>query len=130
MSWKSRFGCFWLIVLTSFLAACASQQQIVMPDRFETETLEDGSKRFSFNLDFNRSRDDESSQQEGQPQEAPTNRAGGAPRRVPSRAEMDEILEVYFQNYPYCEDGYFVYDQGFDGNSYTMLGECQESATP
>lgn len=136
MNWKPRIGYWGLVVLLSLLlVACASQQEIRLPDQFETETLVDGSKRFSFVLNFAPrfggagQADGEGRQQEGQPQRAPTGRAGGTPQRVPSRAEMDQVLEEYFQRYPYCEEGYFVYDQGFDGSRYTMLGECQESAT-
>jgi hypothetical protein len=28
---------------------------------------------------------------------------------------------------PYCTQGYFIYDESFDGNKYSLSGECQES---
>ena len=79
MNWKPRIGYWGLVVLLSLLlVACASQQEIRLPDQFETETLVDGSKRFSFVLNFAPrfggagQADGEGRQQEGQPQRAPT----------------------------------------------------------
>lgn len=81
-----------------------------MPDRFETEVLEDGSKRFLFQV--------RSGPGAGRPEG----------RDRPNTENMKIALDSYFEQQPFCEEGYFLYDQGFDGNTYTILGECQESA--
>lgn len=82
-----------------------------MPDRFSTEILDDGSKRFVFEV------------------LAGPGGQGGGNRNINLQPErMEAALEAYFVEYPFCEEGYFLYDQGFNGRAYTMLGECQESA--
>jgi hypothetical protein len=82
-----------------------------MPDRFETDILADGSKRFVYEVRFGSG-----------------SRQSAGRSQAPSQEIMEEALEDYFAQDPYCEQGYFLYDQGFDGSSYTILGECQESA--
>ena len=41
--------------------------------------------------------------------------------------DMRDELEKYMDAFPYCSEGYFVYDENFDGQKYALLGECQES---
>ena len=41
--------------------------------------------------------------------------------------DMRKELKKYMAVYPYCTEGYFVYDESFDGQRYRLLGECQES---
>ena len=99
------------LILCSLIASCSSSSVVLVPDRFETEVLSDGSKRFVFEVNF-----------------GPT--AGRADRRSGAldRTSMESALEGYFEQNPFCQEGYFLYDQGFNGRAYTMLGECQESA--
>lgn len=98
-------------LLAILLASCSSNRAVLMPDRFDTESLEDGSKRFVFEVN-----------------DGPAARWEQARARALSQDNMESALEVYFEQYPFCEKGYFVYDQGFNGRAYTILGECQESA--
>lgn len=105
------------------VTACAGKDQLVMPDNFSTETLVDGSKRFSFSVNSARRNADGITARDISQGRA----AQGAP--APRAEDMEQALKGYFEIYPYCEEGYFIYDQGFDGNTYTLLGECQESAT-
>lgn len=102
-----------LAVLAVLITSCTSSGVVLTPDRFDTEVLEDGSKRFVFEVNFGPSAD----------------REGGRGReRSLSPSDMELGLEGYFELHPFCEEGYFVYDRGFNGSAYTMLGECQESA--
>lgn len=110
-----------LVVWGVLLASCAGKEQLIMPDRFDTEIMQDGSKRFSFSLDFNRRGRLLNSGDSSSGRASPVSIA-------PRQAEMESALSMYLEMYPYCEEGYFVYDQGFDGSTYTLLGECQESA--
>ncbi len=82
-----------------------------MPDRFDTEILEDGSKRFVFEV-----------------LSGPGGEGRGNRNMIPQPEAMETALEAYFSEHPFCEEGYFLYDQGFNGRAYSMLGECQESA--
>jgi len=41
--------------------------------------------------------------------------------------DMRKELEKYMEVFPYCTQGYFVYDESFDGQKYILSGECQES---
>ena len=100
-------------LLAVLISSCSSSSAVLMPDRFDTEILDDGSKRFFFEVSFGRS----GGQDEGR----------GRNRNLTPQ-EMESGLEGYFELNPFCEDGYFVYDRGFNGSAYTMLGECQESA--
>lgn len=63
----------------------------------------------------------------------PTKRqAGKSLKNVPkgfavSFADMRKELEKHMKIHPYCLEGFFVYDEVFDGKEYKLLGECQES---
>lgn len=99
-----------LLLASGLVTSCSSTNVNILPDRFETDVLADGSKRFLFEV-----------------------RSGpGAGRREGrdrlNAENMRLALDSYFELQPFCEEGYFLYDQGFDGNAYTILGECQESA--
>lgn len=43
-----------------------------------------------------------------------------------SFADMREELNKYMDVFRYCEQGFFVYDEVFDGREYALRGECQE----
>ena len=47
-------------------------------------------------------------------------------RRV-SFADMRKELEKYMDAVQFCTQGYFVYNETFDGSEYLLHGECQES---
>lgn len=63
----------------------------------------------------------------------PTERQPGTSKKILPRgfnvsfADMRDELEKYMESFPYCRDGYFVYDESFDGQRYILHGECQES---
>lgn len=120
MNWNSIPSLVGLTLLAVVMASCAGKEQLIMPDRFDTDILQDGSKRFSFSLNFNRRGRLVSSE------DSSSNRASTV-SVAPRQTEMETALRIYFAMYPYCQEGYFVYDQGFDGSTYTLLGECQES---
>lgn len=53
-------------------------------------------------------------------------------RKVPlqfavSFENMREELNKYMGVFHYCLEGYFVYDESFDGQRYILHGECKES---
>ena len=104
-----------LLAPTLLLAACASHQ---VSDLYEFAVVdsETDSKLFeySFVLDPN----------QRQP--------GTGKKLLPgnfavSFDDMREALEKYMRAFPYCSQGYFVYDESFDGQQYRLRGECQES---
>lgn len=82
-----------------------------MPDRFETEVLPDGSKRFLFEVNL-----------------GPGSRSSRDDNRPLGPTQIENSLDSYFEQYPFCDEGYFLYDRGFNGSAYTIRGECQESA--
>lgn len=47
-------------------------------------------------------------------------------RKVFSFEDMREELNKYMEVFRYCEQGFFVYDETFDGREYALRGECQE----
>ena len=62
----------------------------------------------------------------------PAQRSTQSRRAVPTGfsadfGDMREELAVYMRQYPYCLEGYFIYDETFDGERYMLHGECQES---
>ncbi len=104
-----------LVLCTYFLlSACASNSYSELYDFYPVETNTD-SKRFRYEFILG------------------TGSAANSSREAPHRGfvvsfdDMREELEKYMDENPYCTQGYFVYDEIFDGNKYTLLGECQES---
>ena len=62
----------------------------------------------------------------------PAQRSSASRRDVPtgfaaSFSDMRDELEIYMRTFPYCLEGYFIYDETFDGERYMLHGECQES---
>lgn len=88
------------------LFACSSPS---VSDRYDLQTLdsEDASKRFTYGFSA-RGQDRDRS-------------------RAASVADMRRELENYMAATGYCEQGYFIYDETFDGAEYLLHGECQES---
>jgi hypothetical protein len=97
-----------------FLSACASNSHSELYDFYPVETNTD-SKRFRYEFILGTG--------------SRVNSSREAPPRgfVVSFDDMREDLEKYMDENPYCTQGYFVYNEIFDGNKYTLLGECQES---
>ncbi|MEQ8955042.1 MAG: hypothetical protein ACFHHU_04010 [Porticoccaceae bacterium] len=96
------------------MTACASSRYSELYEFYPVETKTD-SKLFRYQFIL-------------QPGERDNNsRAAAPPGFVVSFEDMRRELEKYMAENPYCTRGYFVYDEIFDGNKYTLLGECQES---
>ena len=51
------------------------------------------------------------------------------PRRLETVdfSAMRKELDIYMDANLYCSEGYFVYNETFDGGEYLLHGECQES---
>tara|TARA_R110002073_G_scaffold228312_3_gene389086 strand:- start:244 stop:582 length:339 start_codon:yes stop_codon:yes gene_type:complete len=105
-----------VLVLSTYclLSACASNSYSELYDFYPVETKTD-SKRFSYEFIL------------GSGSRADGSRDAPPRGFVVSFNDMREELEKYMEENPYCTQGYFVYDEIFDGNKYTLLGECQES---
>ena len=103
----------YLVVL--LLTACASNQ---VSDLYEFAVVdsETDSKLFEYSFVVD-----------------PNQRQPGTSKKLLPRdfavsfGDMREELRKYMQAFPYCTQGYFVYDESFDGQKYRLLGECQES---
>ena len=111
-----------ILGLAVTLASCASPT-ISPKYQLRTVETEDESKRFTYGFSARRSA-------LGSGGEAPTRGAGRQRRdRGASFADMRKELETYMEITRYCSEGYFVFDESFDGNEYLLHGECQESKT-
>ena len=108
--------CFALVVL--MLQSCASQ---TLSSKYQLKAVEteDDSKRFTYG--FNIAGFGSSLGGEG------PNPSANARARSANFEEMRKELETYMQVTGYCADGYFVYDETFNGREYLLYGECQES---
>lgn len=111
-SWAA-FSCTLLIPLV--LTGCATNKVSDLYEFYEVESKGE-SKLFGYRFVID-----------------PNQRQPGTSKRLtPNRFaisfdDMREELENYMDVFPYCTEGYFVYDESFDGQKYTLLGECQES---
>jgi len=105
------------------LSACATK---VASDRYNFSAIDsqDNSKRFTYGFSVRRAADGSSST-DGEP------RVSSRPRRQESAdfMKMRDALENYMEDYQYCKEGYFVYNETFDGRHFLLHGECQESLT-
>jgi len=105
------------VVATSvvfLMTACASNRYSELYEFYPVETKTD-SKLFSYQFIL---RPDERGNSSG---------ASPPPGFVVSFEDMRQELEKYMAENPYCTQGYFIYNEIFDGNKYSLLGECQES---
>lgn len=107
-----RWG-FWLAGL--MLVSCVSNPVSDLYEFYEIESGTD-SKLFGYRFVID-----------------PAERQPGTSRRLMPNgfnvnfADMRDELSKYMEVFPYCREGYFVYDESFDGQRYILLGECQES---
>lgn len=99
------------------LTGCASPK-ISPKYQLKTVATEDDSKRFTYGF-FAKGPG-------GGPGSQPSARGGTRDRGVNFR-DMREELGVYMEITGYCSDGYFIYDETFNGREYLLHGECQES---
>lgn len=101
------------------LVACASSPVLVTPDHYETRVDSDGAKRFEFGV--------------RRLTEAPSlqNMRDGRTQEIePLRFEqIEDSLQAWMESDGFCRDGFFIYDQRFDGSLYLVLGECRDLAT-
>lgn len=93
-------------LLALMVIACASP---TISDRYEFENVvsEDSSKRFTYGFS--------------------TRESGRNRPRSASVEDMKKELGEYMAISEYCIEGYFIYDESFDGTEYLLHGECQES---
>ena len=107
--------CLLLVLSTLLLTSCASTGVSDLYEFYEIESA-NNSKLFEYRfiVDPNQRRPETSKK--------PAPRGG-----VVSFGHMRQELKKYMEAFPYCTEGYFVYDESFDGQEYKLLGECQES---
>ena len=124
LSSNRLYGIALIYIVLLVLGACASK---VPSDRYNFSGVQsqDGSKRFVYGYSVRRSAP-------GAP--LAVERDGAARNAVrPRRLEtvdfsaMRKELDIYMNVNPYCSEGYFVYNETFDGGEYLLHGECQES---
>lgn len=119
---------FLLLLLASLSSACASSKP---SEHYNFRALEtaDQSKRFTYGFSIR------SLGSAGESVLGNTRSVGSSPSDRDSRSrakpinfeEMREELAIYMSVTEYCNKGYFVYDETFDGTQYLLHGECQES---
>lgn len=111
-----------LVLIVSGLLGCASSS---VSDRYQFESLdtEDSSKRFTYSAFIRGVGGVAQEQGAGQAQGT----AGPARARSVNVEDMKKELEGYMAVTGYCGQGYFIYDETFDGVEYLLHGECQES---
>lgn len=102
------------VLVVTLVCACASSRYSELYEFYPVETKTD-SKLFRYEFIL-------------RPEQGTNNsRAVPPPGFAVSFDDMREELERYMQANPYCTQGYFIYDESFDGNRYSLSGECQES---
>lgn len=112
---------FFMILALSLLTACATNK---LSDLYVLKPVEtaDLSKRFTYGYAI---RGPGGGQQGGGSESSSRN--GQSRERPGSFEDMREELENTMAVIGYCTEGYFVYDETFNGNQYLLHGECQES---
>lgn len=117
-----------VLLAAVFAASCATTQT---SDQYEFSWVatEDMSKRFTYaSFAYGSAASlDERTQSPGGAQDAPQRSSGQPGVGRISFGEMREDLEDYMAVEQYCTDGYFIYNETFDGRRYLLHGECQES---
>lgn len=101
------------MVVAVLLASCASNQVSDLYEFYEVES-DDERKLFGYRFVL------DPAQRRPETNKRPVR--GGI-----SFADMREELNKYMELFPYCREGFFVYDESFNGQRYILRGECQES---
>lgn len=112
---KKAFKGLVVLSLFTFLCSCATNKVSDLYEFYEIDSVGE-SKLFGYRFVL-----DPSQRQVGK------NRRSVPAGFAVSFVDMREELEKYMKLYPYCQEGYFVYDESFDGQEYKLLAECQES---
>ena len=111
-----------LLILVSILVSCASKK---VSDQYQLQSVEsaDSSKRFTYGFYVQRLG-------VGSPSLDGENRGSIRSRPRDQTANFEEMrqeLKNYMAITGYCSEGYFIYDETFNGSQYLLHGECQES---
>jgi len=106
------FSFGFLLLTTLFLFSCATNKVSDLYDFHPIETV-DSRKVFEYRYVLGESE----------------SRQPLSSSKAFSFVEMRKELNKYMDVYPYCNEGFFVYDELFNGREYTLLGECQEPKT-
>lgn len=131
-------GLIWVFVLSLFAAACASNTP---PEHFVLKPVasNDDSKRFTYGVRVGRQGGGPGRGGPGGasggggsgsgPQGSGQQGGSGGPQRGNQVGfeQLREALEDYMALNQYCTEGYFIYDETYNGNEYLLHGECQES---
>lgn len=120
---------FWVFMVACVATACATNKP---PENFVLKPVasNDASKRFTYGALSGRGGgpDDagagQSERQGGGSAGGQGGRGGG---QTISFDQLREGLEDYMALNNYCTQGYFVYDETYNGREYLLHGECQES---
>lgn len=129
----NQFSYVGLILLLAFLAVSCASNKPSGQYEFSLVSTEDMSKRFTYGNILGRPGSSlaERAESGGSAGGASQRSGSQAPRQAEfarvSFAEMREDLEEYMAVEQYCTDGYFIYNETFDGRRYLLHGECQES---
>ena len=111
-------------VLILMATACATSMP---PENFVLRPVasDDDSKRFTYGARVGRGGGSEGGA--GRSADGGGRQAGGGRGQTISFEQLREGLEDYMALTSYCTQGYFVYDETYNGNEYLLHGECQES---
>ncbi|MGH1373206.1 MAG: hypothetical protein ACRBBW_14290 [Cellvibrionaceae bacterium] len=111
------------------LTGCSQQQKRpALNETFNTQTADDGSKRFVYSVSPDRSQQKRpprnSSDHQGRKKPADNNRAD---RQEKIAAAAKEMLDSTLEEMQFCPQGYKVLDSTFDRGRYIIHGECLTS---
>ena len=112
------------LALIVMAAACATSMP---PENFVLRPVasDDDSKRFTYGARVGRGGGSEGGA--ARSADGGGRQVGGGRGQTISFEQLREGLEDYMALTSYCTQGYFVYDETYNGNEYLLHGECQES---
>ena len=109
-----------LAICLALLNGCAGSAQVIQPDHYVTRVGSDNAKRFEFGIRQQVEASTLRNIRDGQTQAA-GNRF--------DRQLIEDSIAAWMQTDGFCLQGFFIYDQRYDGSMYLVLGECREAAT-
>ena len=110
-----------LALLLGSLIACSSAPKRPENYQLTTSVSSDGSKRFLYSVNTRSNKRKLGDYDRSSP--VPYRNLLPVPLKTIEKYMRRELKQTQF-----CETGYFIYDRRFQGQSFEVLGECNESA--
>lgn len=134
-----------LIILSVIMTGCSSVSKSDMKDFFRSDIRADDSKMFTFTVIVTQQgkKDKKSTQKNskskggrdsgkkgGQQNSQRNTKDNSMNKNDDHMTELfEELLIERLEKNQYCRDGYIELDRAFSGSTFTLRGECNESAT-